>query len=103
MAESIKNVNESYESIKSSRGLKHVVSEKNMRRVIQVRSILKNKLFDHNLAIRDMHKLKEDNLVSDLKTIKALHSLGPPSFVKTRFNSKTVAKFKILSGKTFGK
>jgi hypothetical protein len=69
---------------------------------VKLREILKHKLFDENLAFRDINNFKRANKQTQDDTILALHSLGPPSFVKTNFSSTTIKKFKKLTGKYFG-
>jgi hypothetical protein len=81
---------------------KNYYSHRNLKRIIKLRNILKYKVEDENLAIIDIKKFKDETKDNEKQAILALQSLGPPSFIKKKFPSKTYDKFKRLSGRYFG-
>lgn len=105
MIENISNdeyedVNAEDKPLKSS----NPVNIKNLERVIRVRNIIRKKIDLENdfLGIQDITKFKENRRENDNELMMTLKSLGPPSFLKTRFRNKTIEKYKIVNGKYFG-
>jgi hypothetical protein len=80
------------------------ISEKNLDRIIRVRNIMKTgkDLLNDNLGIEDMKNFRKQRQVNDQELILALKTLGPPSFLKTRFKSTTVSRYNVVNGKFFG-
>jgi len=54
------------------------------------------------IGIEDIAKFKETRRENDNELIKALKKLGNPNFLKTRFRSTTVQKYRSINGKFFG-
>lgn len=81
-----------------------VVHARNLNRVVRVRNIIKNKSdkkYDH-LGVIDMKKFKDEKRNLDDKVQKTLNRLGPPSFLKTKFRTRTVDQYKVVNGKYLG-
>ena len=102
----IENIsNSSYEEINEKEEmLRAMVNRKNLDRVIRVRNIVKKKIDFKNdhLGFGDIDKFKEQGRENDNQLILTLKSLGPPSFLKTRFKNTTIEKYKVVNGKYFG-
>jgi hypothetical protein len=79
------------------------VNYNNLKRIIRVRNIVKHKRDLHidNLQIGNLEKFKEEKRKDEGELVLALDILGPPSFIKTRFLSTTINKYKMLCGKFF--
>ena len=101
ITDAIEKIDISYEEIKPvNRMSGNSYSLKNLKRVIKLRNIIKNKkdIEEDNVVVNDVQKFKEETHKSQGMIILALQSLGPPAFVKTRFNSTTIQKYKMMSG-----
>ncbi len=107
IGEMLENIsNNSYETIelRDKEIVSSVINTKNLERIIRVRNILKKKMDsdDDFLGVQDVGKFKEQRRENDNELMMTLKSLGPPSFLKTKFRYKTIEKYKIVNGKYFG-
>ena len=77
----------------------------NLKRIITLKNIKKYKIDTNNneLGIIDIEKFKEKLRSADNDIVKSLEVLGPPKFIKTKFNLKTINKYNIFNGNYFGK
>jgi hypothetical protein len=57
---------------------------------------------DDHLGMGDMVKFKEQRRNNDNELMLTLKSLGPPSFLKSKFKKDTIERYKIVSGRYFG-
>jgi len=80
------------------------ISHRNLEKVMRLRRILKNKaneeidffLVSHEPKLKEIKNETEDNFTL------AMHKLGPPAFLKTKFKNETIKTYNIVSGKYFG-
>jgi hypothetical protein len=81
----------------------NIVNYRNLKRIVRVRNILKHKKDVHGdgVVIGNLDKFKAEKREDESLLVKALDILGPPSFIKTKFNSKTLNKYRMLAGKFF--
>jgi hypothetical protein len=79
------------------------VNHNNLKRIIRVRNIMKHKKDFHsdNIQINNLEKFKDEKRKDERELVLALDVLGPPSFIKTRFFSTTINKYRMLCGKFF--
>lgn len=80
-----------------------LINQKNLNRFIRARHIVKRK-FDvqHNLEKGDLNKFKKERRKDEDNMIKVMSKLPPPSFLKTKFKTRTVEKFRIVNGHYMG-
>ena len=93
----------SYDSL-SFDGIEKKISIKNIEKVIKLKNILKNNVKDEIefISSNNTNKLRKIKQETEDNLTLALHRLGPPGFLKTKFKSETVKKYQIVNGKYFG-
>lgn len=101
----IQNVSGIYEEQDSNDFIHTYYNENNLDRLIKVRNIIKKKGHNverDNVGIEEIQMLKNERAVADKHCLSILKSVGPPSFIKTKFRLKTIEKYKNVSGRYFG-
>ena len=61
----------------------------------------KKDVHNDNIIIGNLDKFKAEKRKDEGDLVLALDILGPPSFIKTKFLSKTLNKYRMLCGKFF--
>jgi hypothetical protein len=76
----------------------------NLSKVVRLRTVLKTKKDPEidETEIQSPAKIKEMVQKNQDEVIKALKKLGPPSFLKNKFKTATLNRFKVVNGKYFG-
>ena len=79
-------------------------NQKNLKRIIRVRNILKNRVDYENdhLNIENPNFLRDQNFEIDEKISKASLRSKPPSFLKSNFKGRTMHRWKCVNGQYFG-
>ena len=80
------------------------VSKVNINRIKRLKQIMKS-LEDNEqvgVFVVNVDKLKKEQKKSETDIMLAIKRSGKPSFVKTKFRSKTIKRYKGVSGKNFG-
>ncbi len=100
----IQNVSGSYEEQDSVDFISTYYNRNNLDRVIRVRNIIKNghDIERDNVGLNEIQKIKNERAEADKIILSILKSVGPPSFMKTKFRLKTIEKYKNVSGRYFG-
>ncbi len=104
LSDLIQNVSGHYEEQDSDDFIYTHYNRNNLNRVIRVRNILKNghdKEIE-NIGINEIQILKNERAEADKYFLATLKSVGPPSFMKTKFRLKTMETYKNVSGRYFG-
>jgi hypothetical protein len=84
--------------------IKNGVHLTNLARLIRVRNIVKNKFDKDNdfLGLDDPKRFKETKNKTDFELTCAMKNMGPPNFLKTKFQISTIEKCKNVDGLFFG-
>ena len=80
------------------------ISPKNIKRIYRVQKILKNIEDDEQTGevIINVDKLKKEQKKIEEELISSIKDTGKPRFVKNVFKTKTILKFKGITGDYFG-
>jgi hypothetical protein len=76
-------------------------NKNNLNRVIKVRNIIKNRK-SLNIDIEDVDNIDEEKPDFNSEMIKTSLKIGAPSFLKTKFRSSTIERYKIAHGRYLG-
>jgi hypothetical protein len=76
----------------------------NLNKVVRLRNVIKNKMDPDSVDtdIKEPAKFKEMVEKNHDEVVKIMKKLGPPSFLKSKFKTATLNKFKVVNGKYFG-
>ena len=77
----------------------------NLKRIITLNNIKKYKINSdmNHLGIIDINKFKAKLRDCEQNLIKAVHILGPPKYIKSKFKISTIKKYYMHVGSYFGK
>ncbi len=77
------------------------ISKNNIDKVVKLRNILKYDITDNfdYTTNKDVKRIKNE---TEENFYMVLHRLGPPAFLKKKFNIDTIKKYKIVNGDNFG-
>jgi hypothetical protein len=100
----IQNLSGSYEEQDSEDFISSYYNRNNLERVIRVRNIVKkgHDIERDNVGLNEIQKIKNERAEGDKHLLSILKSVGPPSFMKTKFRLSTIEKYKNVSGRYFG-
>jgi hypothetical protein len=76
----------------------------NLNKVVRLRNVIKHKIDPESVDTEIKEPAKFKNMVekNQDEVVKIMKKLGPPSFLKSKFKTATLNKFKVVNGKYFG-